>query len=137
MDIVDYKQTVLNYGLGMIMDLVSRKCREEGDMLRFIWENTFAIFEDAFSMMASAAVEHEKSRLNEAAELQSIFNCNNNYLKEANAQIKQENTQIFEKMKKVILWNKRLRRERKKQDLDIRILEYRNITYAQVLEETV
>lgn len=40
-------------------------------------------------------------------------------------------------MKNVILWNKRLRRDRKHLNTANRILSYRNITYSQALEETL
>jgi len=44
MDILDYKQTVLNYGLGRIIESLSKKCREEGQILALIWNNTFTMF---------------------------------------------------------------------------------------------
>lgn len=40
-------------------------------------------------------------------------------------------------MRKVIVWNKRLRRERKALNTSNRVLQYRNATYSQALEETV
>ena len=40
-------------------------------------------------------------------------------------------------MKKVILWNKRLRKDRKQLHTANRVLEYRNLTYSQSLEHTI
>jgi hypothetical protein len=40
-------------------------------------------------------------------------------------------------MKKVIIWNKRLRKDRKSLNMANRVLEYRNQTYSQALEQTV
>lgn len=42
-----------------------------------------------------------------------MFEVNHNFLREENAALKKENGEIFEQMKRVIIWNKRLRKERK------------------------
>lgn len=44
MDILEYKQTILNYALGKIIDSLSRRCKEEGQILSLVWENTFKMF---------------------------------------------------------------------------------------------
>jgi hypothetical protein len=44
MDIIDYKQTILNYALGRIIDSLTKRCKEEGQLLSLIWNNTFAMF---------------------------------------------------------------------------------------------
>lgn len=43
-DILDYKQNILNFGLGKIINSVSKKCKEEGKLLELIWNSTFTIF---------------------------------------------------------------------------------------------
>lgn len=50
-DILDYKQTVVNYGLGEIIDSVSRRCKEEGQTLRYIWDTTFNLFENLLNVV--------------------------------------------------------------------------------------
>ena len=55
MDVLDYKQTVLNYGLGKIIDSVSRRCKEEGQILSLVWNNTFSMFQGVFEVLANAA----------------------------------------------------------------------------------
>ena len=52
MDVLEYKQTVLNYALGRIIDTLTKKCREEGQLLSLIWNNTFAMFEGVFGVLA-------------------------------------------------------------------------------------
>ena len=44
---------------------------------------------------------------------------------------------LLEKMKKVILWNKQIRRERKHLFTAKRVLEYRNITYFEGMEQSI
>lgn len=44
MDILDYKQTILNYSLGRLIDTLNKKCKEEGQLLSLIWNNTFTMF---------------------------------------------------------------------------------------------
>lgn len=44
LDILEYKQTILNYALGRIIDSLSRRCKEEGQILSLIWESTFKMF---------------------------------------------------------------------------------------------
>ena len=51
MDILEYKQTILNYVLGRIIDSLTRKCREEGQLLSLVWNNTFTMFESVFSIL--------------------------------------------------------------------------------------
>ena len=55
MDVLDYKQTLLNYGLGKIIDSVSRRCKEEGQILSLVWNNTFSMFQGVFEVLANAA----------------------------------------------------------------------------------
>lgn len=54
MDVLEYKQTILNYGLGKIIDSVSKKCKEEGQLLSLIWNNTFTMFEGVFNILVDA-----------------------------------------------------------------------------------
>lgn len=54
MDILDYKQTVLNYSLGRIIDSLTKKCKEEGQLLSLIWNNTFTMFEGVFNILMDA-----------------------------------------------------------------------------------
>ena len=54
MDILDYKQTILNYALGRIIDSLTKKCREEGQLLSLIWNNTFLMFEGVFNVLVAA-----------------------------------------------------------------------------------
>lgn len=51
--------------------------------------------------------------------------------------MQQENQEIFEKTKRIIQWNKRLRKDRKHLYTANRVLEYRNHSYSQALEQTV
>ena len=44
---------------------------------------------------------------------------------------------IFEKMKKMIIWNKQIRRERKHLFTAKRVLEYRNATYFDGMEQSI
>lgn len=60
MDILDYKQTILNYALGKIIDSLSRRCKEEGQILSLIWENTFKMFESVFTLLVDANRTREK-----------------------------------------------------------------------------
>jgi radical SAM superfamily enzyme YgiQ (UPF0313 family) len=60
MDILDYKQTILNYALGKIIDSLSRRCKEEGQILSLIWENTFKMFEAVFNLLVEANKYREK-----------------------------------------------------------------------------
>ena len=54
MDILEYKQTILNYSLGRIIDSLTKKCKEEGQLLSLIWNNTFVMFEGIFNILIDA-----------------------------------------------------------------------------------
>jgi hypothetical protein len=60
MDILEYKQTILNYALGKIIDSLSRRCKEEGQILSLIWESTFKMFESVFTLLVDANRTREK-----------------------------------------------------------------------------
>jgi hypothetical protein len=51
LDILEYKQTILNYALGKIIDSLSRRCKEEGQILSLIWDSTFKMFESVFNVL--------------------------------------------------------------------------------------
>ena len=63
MDIMDYKQTILNYALGKIIDSLTKKCKEEGQLLSLIWNNTFLMFEGVFNILATANQGKDKEKL--------------------------------------------------------------------------
>lgn len=54
MDILEYKQTILNYSLGRLIDSLTKKCKEEGQLLSLIWNNTFTMFESVFNILVEA-----------------------------------------------------------------------------------
>jgi hypothetical protein len=60
MDILEYKQTILNFALGKIIDSLTKKCREEGQLLSLIWNNTFLMFEGVFNILVDANNQKEK-----------------------------------------------------------------------------
>ena len=82
MDILDYKQTILNYALGKIIDSLTKKCREEGQLLSLIWNNTFTMFEGVFDILASANQGKDKQKIHDERELQDIFETNHNFIRE-------------------------------------------------------
>lgn len=51
LDILEYKQTILNFALGKIIDSLTKKCKEEGQILSLIWNNTFTMFEGVFHLL--------------------------------------------------------------------------------------
>ena len=64
MDILEYKQTILNYALGKIIDSLTKKCREEGQLLSLIWNNTFTMFEGVFNILSTANIGKDKEIIN-------------------------------------------------------------------------
>ena len=60
---MDYKQTILNYALGKIIDSLTKKCKEEGQLLSLIWNNTFLMFEGVFNILATANRGKDKEKL--------------------------------------------------------------------------
>jgi hypothetical protein len=60
LDILEYKQTILNYALGRIIDSLTKKCKEEGQILSLIWNNTFNMFESIFNILVQATDNKEK-----------------------------------------------------------------------------
>lgn len=95
MDILEYKQTILNYALGKIIDSLTKKCKEEGQILSLIWNNTFTMFESVFNVLLEANTNKEKEKTNEAKELHEMFEVNHNFLREENAILQKENKEIF------------------------------------------
>lgn len=73
LDILDYKQTILNYALGKIIDSLSRRCKEEGQILSLVWDSTFKMFEAVFSLLVEANRTQEKESTSQTRELHEIF----------------------------------------------------------------
>jgi len=69
MDIIDYKQTILNYALGRIIDSLTKKCKEEGQLLSLIWNNTFTMFEGVFRILATANQGKDQQKITDEKEL--------------------------------------------------------------------
>ena len=62
---MEYKQTILNFGLGKIIDSLSKKCKEEGQLLSFIWNSTFQLFESVFNILVNLNSEKDKDNQKE------------------------------------------------------------------------
>lgn len=88
MDILEYKQTILNYALGKIIESLSRRCKEEAQILSLIWESTFKMFEAVFSLLVDANRTRDRENTSQAKELHEIFETNHNFLREENTALK-------------------------------------------------
>jgi hypothetical protein len=72
-DILDYKQTVLNMGLGEIIRMVGDTCRERANLLRSVWDSTFQIFEHVLLVLTKHSEQQEKEFLQETHELRRLY----------------------------------------------------------------
>ena len=54
LDILDYKQIVLNFALGRIIDSLAKRCKEEAHILSLVWDGTFQMFSGVFTLLAAA-----------------------------------------------------------------------------------
>lgn len=95
LDIVEYKQTILNYALGRIIDSLTKKCKEEGQLLSLIWNNTFSMFEGVFNILAEANTERQDQQLRDEKELHQMHTVNRSFLIEEKVALQQENQHIF------------------------------------------
>lgn len=68
-------------------------------------------------------------------ELEKIYLTNIQFTNQKNKQLEEHLDLLYEKMKKIILWNRSLRKDRFKQQINIRIKDYRLETYASALQE--
>ena len=66
----------MNYGLGRILDSVRKKSREEGDLLKILWENTFKIFEQVLEIISSSMVEQDKCFEEEENQARNMYEIN-------------------------------------------------------------
>lgn len=86
-DMLGYKQTIINYGLGEIIDSVTRRCKEEGATLQYIWDSTFTLFENMLNVLSSELREKDREMVQNEEEINGVYLQNIAHLKKKNSEL--------------------------------------------------
>ena len=86
------------------------KCKEEGELLEYIWNGSFTLFENLLSLLAKEIEKKNVEILDTEKELEIIYMKNIEFLKDKNSSLNKHMSMLYEKMKDIILWNRKLRK---------------------------
>ena len=75
---------MINYGLGEIIETVTKRCKEEGITLKFIWDATFTLFENLLNVLSQELKEKDREMYKNEEEMNTIYLRNIESLKNKN-----------------------------------------------------